>query len=70
MSKQRLAHWVVKAIEVAFSSAGVPPPEGVVAHSKRGIAASWALFKFVPLELVCAAAGWISLFSFTKQGKV
>lgn len=66
MSKQRLARWVVKAIEVAFSSAGVPSPEGVVAHYTRGMAASWALFKFVPLELVCAAAGWISSLTFSR----
>lgn len=52
MSKQRLARWVVRAIEVVFSSAGV--------H------ASWALFKVVPLELVCAAAGWISSLTFSR----
>ena len=40
VSKQRLARWVVRAIELAYSSAGLAPPTGVVAHSTRGMAAS------------------------------
>ena len=63
VSKQWLARWVVRAIELAYSSA---PPAGVVAHSTRGIVASWALFRGASLEEVCAAAGWASSLTFAK----
>lgn len=66
VSKQRLAKWVVRLIELAYHSAGMPPPQGVVAHSTRGMAASWALFKGASLEDVCAAAGWTSAMTFAK----
>ncbi len=66
VSKQRLAHWVVQAIALAYDSAGVPPPSGVVAHSTRGMATSWALFKGAPLEDICAAAGWASSGTFAR----
>ncbi len=54
VSKQRLAKWVVRLIELAYHSAGMPPPTGVVAHSTRGVPAVWALFKGASLEDVCA----------------
>ncbi len=63
VSKQRLAKWVVRLIELAYHSAGMTPPQGVVAHSTRGVAASWALSS---LEDVCAAAGWSSSMTFAK----
>lgn len=66
LSKQRLARWVVQAIALAYDSAGVPPPRGVVAHSTRGMATSWALFKGAPLEDICAAAGWASSGTFAR----
>ena len=66
LSKQRLARWVVQAIARAYDSAGVPPPEGVVAHSTRGMSTSWALFRGAPLEDVCAAAGWASPATFAR----
>ena len=66
VSKQRLVHWVVKAIELAYSSAGLAPPTGVVAHTTRGMAASWALFRGASLEEVCAAAGWISSLTIAR----
>ena len=66
VSKQRLARWVVRAIELAYSSAGLAPPTGVVAHSTRGMAASWALFRGASLEEVCAAAGWASSLTFAR----
>ncbi len=61
MSKQRLAKWVVRLIELAYHSAGMTHSHGVVAHSTRGVAASWALFRGASLEDVCTAAGWSSM---------
>ena len=66
VSKQRLARWVVRAIELAYSSAGLAPPTGVVANSTRGMAASWALFRCASLEDVCAAAGWASSLTIAR----
>lgn len=66
LSKQRLARWVVQAIALAYDAAGLPPPRRVVAHSTRGMATSWALFKGAPLEDVCAAAGWASSGTFAR----
>ena len=66
VSKQRLARWVVRAIELAYSSAALAPPTGVVAHSTRGMPASWALFRGASLEEVCAATGWASSLTFAR----
>ncbi|KAI7790836.1 hypothetical protein IRJ41_002448 [Triplophysa rosa] len=44
--KQRLSHWLVEAISMAYESMGVQPPGGLRAHSTRGMAASWALFSW------------------------
>ncbi|KAI2648082.1 ORF V: Enzymatic polyprotein [Labeo rohita] len=43
VSKQRLAHWVVDAISLAYESQGEPCPLGVRAHSTRSVASSYAL---------------------------
>ncbi|XP_019905069.2 uncharacterized protein LOC105026845 [Esox lucius] len=58
LSKQRLSHWLCEAIDLAYSSRGVPTPIGFGAHSTRGVAASAALFKGVGVEDICAAASW------------
>ncbi len=36
------------------------------AHSTRGVASSQALFRGVPLEDICVAAGWPSLHTFVR----
>ncbi len=43
VSKQRLAHWIVEAIVLAYQARRLPCPLGVRAHSTRGVASSWAL---------------------------
>ena len=58
LSKQRLSHWLVDTISAAYESLGQPVPEGVVAHSTRGMTTSWAALKGVPLTEICAAASW------------
>ena len=37
LSKQRLSHWIVEAISIAYSSRGLPLPQGVRAHLTRGM---------------------------------
>ncbi len=41
-------------------------PDRVRAHSARGMAASWALFKGVSVEDVCSMASWSSPHMFMK----
>ncbi len=43
VSKQRLAHWIVDAIILAYQTQGVPCPLRLRAHSTRNVSSSWAL---------------------------
>lgn len=54
--KQCLYHWVVEAIALAYTSQGLQPPEGLRAHSTRGVAVSWALFRGVCIQDICVVA--------------
>ncbi|XP_056093378.1 uncharacterized protein LOC130072339 [Rhinichthys klamathensis goyatoka] len=66
ISKQRLSHWVVGAKTMAYEAKGVQPPRGIRAHSTRGLAASWALFRGVSLQDICSAASWASPHTFVR----
>ena len=66
LSRQRLSHWIVEAILLAYAASGQVPPAGIKAHSTRGVAASWALFHGVSVEDMCAAASWSSHHTFVK----
>ncbi|KAJ8332871.1 hypothetical protein SKAU_G00417670 [Synaphobranchus kaupii] len=66
ISKQRLSHWLVEAIVMAYGSKGVSPPSGLRAHSTRGVAASWDLFRGVSMQEICSAAGWASPHTFVR----
>ncbi len=66
ISRQRLSHWVVEAIIVGYNSMGLSPPEGLRAHSTWGLATSWALFKGVSIQDICAAASWASPHIFVR----
>ena len=65
LSKSRLSHWVADTIRQAYALSGVPVP-GVWAHSTRGVAASWALWRGASLASICAAATWSSHSTFTR----
>ncbi len=43
VSKQRLAHWIVEAVALAYQSQGKPCPLGVRAYSTQSVASSHAL---------------------------
>ncbi len=58
VSKQRLAHWIVDAITLAYQSQGEPCPLGVRANSTRSVASSYALVHGTSLADICRAAGW------------
>ncbi|KAK0154188.1 Potassium voltage-gated channel subfamily H member 4 [Merluccius polli] len=50
LSHQRLSHWIMEAISLAYGCKGLQPPQGLRAHSTRGMAASWALFRGVSVQ--------------------
>ncbi|KAL0150896.1 hypothetical protein M9458_053815, partial [Cirrhinus mrigala] len=66
VSKQRLAHWVVDAISLAYKSQGEPCPLGVRAHSTRSVASSYALAHGASLADICRAAGWATPNTFAR----
>ncbi len=66
VSKQRLAHWIVEAIVLAYQARGLPFPVGVRAHSTRGIASSWALARGTSIADICRAAGWATPNTFAR----
>lgn len=58
LSKARLSHWIVDAIQQAYVGTGAPFPSGVRAHSTRGMATSWALWRGASISEICTAATW------------
>ncbi|XP_034065716.1 uncharacterized protein LOC117542252, partial [Gymnodraco acuticeps] len=66
VTRQRLSHWIVEAIALAYTSQGLQAPTGLRAHSTRGLATSWALFKGVSIQDICAAASWSSPLTFVR----
>ncbi len=63
VSKQRLAHWIVEAVALAYQYQGEPCPLGVRSHSTRSVASSHAL---VSLADICRAAGWATPNTFAR----
>lgn len=59
-SSQHLSHWIVETIEFTNTSMGLYSPMGLRAHSMRGMASSWALFKGISIGDMCATASWAS----------
>ena len=66
VSKSRLSHWIVDTIRQAYAGSDAPAPRRVRAHSTRGIATSWALWRGASLSEVCAAATWSSPSTFAR----
>ncbi len=66
VSKQRMAHWIVDAITLAYEAQGVPCPLRLRADSTRGVASSWALARHASLADICRAAGWATPNTFAR----
>ncbi len=66
VSKQRLAHWIVDAIVLAYQSQDVPCLFRLLAHSTRGVSSSWALAQGASLTDICRAAGWATPNTFAR----
>ncbi len=61
VSKQRMAHWIVDAITLAYQTQCVPCPFRLRAHSTRSVASSWALARCTSLTDICRAVAWRQL---------
>ncbi len=57
VSKQRLAHWIVEAVTLAYQSQGEPCPLGVRAHSTRSVVSAHALAHGASLADICRSCG-------------
>nr|XP_055071026.1 uncharacterized protein LOC129451681 [Misgurnus anguillicaudatus] len=66
ISRQRLSHWIVEGIVLCYNNSNIEPPKGLRAHSTRGMATSWALFKGISIQEICAAASWSSPHTFAR----
>ncbi|KAI2644612.1 hypothetical protein H4Q32_030720 [Labeo rohita] len=66
LKKQRISHWLVDAIRMAYEARGLPCPLGIRAHSTRGVAASAALANGASLTDICRAAGWATPNTFAR----
>ncbi len=66
VSKQRMAHWIVDAIALAYQAQGVPCPLRLRAHSTRGVTSSWAMARGASLTDICRAAGWTTPNTFAR----
>ncbi len=66
VSKQRMAHWIVDAITLAYQSQGVPCPFRLRAHATKSVASSWVLACGSSLADICIAAGWATPNTFTR----
>ena len=66
ISVQRLSHWLVEAIGLAYKARSLPLPERLRAHSTRGLATSWALFRGISVQDICAAACWENPHTFMR----
>ncbi|KAI2668152.1 Neurogenic differentiation factor 1 [Labeo rohita] len=60
VSKQRISHWLVNTIWMAYRARGLPCPLEVRVHSTRGVAASAALANGASLTDICRAAGFLN----------
>ena len=64
VARSTISRWIVEAIRLAYSSKGVQVPEGLRAHSTRGVSASWALSRGASVQEICMAANWSSSSTF------
>lgn len=53
---QCLSQWLCETISQAYSSSGLRPPDGLRAHSARGISTSTALHEGISVQDICSAA--------------
>lgn len=66
LSCQRLSHWTIYAIFLAYICRGIQPPKGLRAHSTRRMATSWALLRGVSVQDIFSAGIWAMPHTFVR----
>ncbi len=66
VSTQRLAHWILEAVALAYQSQGELCTLGVRAHSTRSVASFHAFAHGASLANICRAAGWVTPNTFAR----
>ncbi len=66
VSKQRLVHWIMEAIVLAYQARCLLCPLGVRAHSTSGVASSLALARGASIADICSATGWATLHTLAR----
>ncbi len=66
VSTQRLAHWIVEGIVLAYQAQRLPCPLGVRAYSTRDVASSWALAQGASIADICRVASWVTPNTFAR----
>ncbi len=66
VSKQRIDHWIVEAIALAYQARRLPCRLGVRAHSTRGISSSWASAWGASIGDIYRASGWVAPNTFVR----
>ncbi|XP_041417032.1 uncharacterized protein LOC121393209 [Xenopus laevis] len=69
-SRATLARWIVSTISESYTRVGQGIPSNLKAHSTRKISASWALQNSASPDMLCKAATWSSLHTFSKFYKL
>nr|XP_025039348.1 uncharacterized protein LOC112545447 [Pelodiscus sinensis] len=67
LSAQRISGLIVSCIRRCYALRNKPLPDRTRAHSTRGMAASTAYLRGVPLQDICRAATWSSNLTFAKH---
>ena len=66
VTKQRMSHWLVETISLAYEARGLASPLEIGAHSTRAVVSSKSFLSGSSIYDVCAAAGWSSPSTFVK----
>lgn len=56
----------MEAIKLVNCEKGLDTPAGLKAHSTRGMSTSWALFRGMTLEDICAVVIWSTVHTFGR----
>ncbi len=67
VSKQRMAHWIVDAITLAYQAQGVPCPFRLRAHSNEKCSVLLGAGSGTSLTDICRAAGWATPNTFARS---
>lgn len=66
VSRPHLSHWVVETFVLCYNNVNIESTKELRTHSTRGISTSWALFKGISIQEICAVPSWSSPHTFVR----